>query len=516
MSDTAIEELYRQTFSDRLVTPEESDDLIDTLQSLQQIQDNAASPPPPPVTPDKFVWLRAAAFRIACEYLVQEGDVNSDGEEFEDPREENLKLLKSINALVHSLETTCLLPSLPEEGGEEFSEDAVEALFKSLYETEEEWDGPEITMEESRDLMKFLTGEATRPPLEKLVWLRTAAFRIGSEYLDENNNKERNVALLRSINVVVHTVENACMITRPYELQLPESIIPTLDTDFQTAAQTLWKLDSNRLQPNKDYTIDVQNNKHPCHKEDCASDPLFTHVDPAVFDSRPTFRAFRSLLDNYSRHCGEDEEVTEEELKENQHFLNVIMETGPMKYCHRFCLAKEATYGGEPIPEDEDGFKEILNSIWLELYSRSGGELDSSGFEHVFVGEVKHDKISGFHNWIQFYLEEKKGNIDYRGYIKPRSRDDSMAETNGDDHVLTLQFAWDGVEKFVGTSFIGVSPEFELALYTMAFLTMEGEDSEISLDVGGEVFDLKVKCYMYNDGRNVGSCYVEALAHYEE
>jgi len=417
--------------------------------------------------------------------------------------------------VVHALETTCLLPSLSEEGGEEFSEDAVEELFKTLYETEEEWDGPEITVEESKDLTEFLTGETTRPPLEMLVWLRTAAFRIGSEYLDENNDKEKNLSLLRSINVVVHVLENTCMKTKPYELQLPESLIPTPETDFQAAAQTLWKLDSNRLQPQKDYIIDVQNYKHPCHKEDCASDPLFTHVDPAVFDSRPTFRAFRLLLDNYSRHCGEEEEVTEEESEENRHFLDVIMETGPMKYCHQYCLAKKATYGGESIPEEEEGFKEVLRSIWLELYSRSGGKMDSSGFEHVFVGEVKNDKVSGFHNWIQFYLEETKGNIDYRGYIKPRSCDDSMAETNGDDHVLTLQFAWNGVEKFVGTSFIGVSPEFELALYTIVFLTTEEEDSDFSLDVGGEVFDLKVKCYRYNDGKNIGSCYVEAMAHYE-
>jgi poly(U)-specific endoribonuclease len=54
---------------------------------------------------------------------------------------------------------------------------------------------------------------------------------------------------------------------------------------------------------------------------------------------------------------------------------------------------------------------------------------------------VKDDNVTGFHNWIQFYLEESKGNIDYRGYIKPRSRD-SSAETNDDDHVLTLQFSW--------------------------------------------------------------------------
>ena len=75
-----------------------------------------------------------------------------------------------------------------------------------------------------------------------------------------------------------------------------------------------------------------------------------------------------------------------------------------------------------------------------------------------------------------------------------------------------------GVEKFVGTSFIGVSPEFEFALYTMAFmrtLHTGDEDNYVTLDVGGgEAFDLNVKCHMY-DGDKVGSCYVEATAHYD-
>ncbi len=53
--------------------------------------------------------------------------------------------------------------------------------------------------------------------------------------------------------------------------------------------------------------------------------------------------------------------------------------------------------------------------------------------------QVKNGEVSGFHNWIMFYLEEKKGNVDYRGYIKPKSRD-ATAEANDDDRILTLQF----------------------------------------------------------------------------
>lgn len=42
---------------------------------------------------------------------------------------------------------------------------------------------------------------------------------------------------------------------------------------------------------------------------------------------------------------------------------------------------------------------------------------DSSGFEHVFVGETRGGRtVIGFHNWIQLYLQEKLGHIDYKGY----------------------------------------------------------------------------------------------------
>jgi len=36
---------------------------------------------------------------------------------------------------------------------------------------------------------------------------------------------------------------------------------------------------------------------------------------------------------------------------------------------------------------------------------------------------------------------------------------------------LTVMFDWMGVSKNIGGNLIGTSPEFELALYTMAFLS---------------------------------------------
>lgn len=72
---------------------------------------------------------------------------------------------------------------------------------------------------------------------------------------------------------------------------------------------------------------------------------------------------------------------------------------------------------------DVGAFKRQLYDIWFKLYRRTRGcrALDSSAFEHVFVGETRgKDEVIGFHNWIQFYLQEKAGNVDYQGYILGR------------------------------------------------------------------------------------------------
>ena len=62
----------------------------------------------------------------------------------------------------------------------------------------------------------------------------------------------------------------------------------------------------------------------------------------------------------------------------------------------------------------------IVLISYLLLVSCICRNKDSSGFEHVFVGESRGKEVIGFHNWIQFYLQEKLGNVDYQGYIRGR------------------------------------------------------------------------------------------------
>jgi poly(U)-specific endoribonuclease len=279
------------------------------------------------------------------------------------------------------------------------------------------------------------------------------------------------------------------------------------------AVQSCWKLDSNRLQPGDDYKINVQQGKKPFWKEDKAPDPLFEHVSDTVWKSRPTYRTLQKLLEHYHAETGRAEVMNDQWRSDIDAFLNAITQTAVMQFCHRYCVI----HGGQNVPNDMPGFSRLLRTMWLDLYNRTkGGPKDSSGFEHVFCGEVRDGKISGFHNWVRFYLEEQKGTniLDYRGYIKPKNVGD--AQSNSDDHVLTLQFVHRGATKELGTMFIGTSPEFEIAIYTICFLcgTANNGNNLVRLNTGTDVFELEIVCHKIH-GNCVGSCYPYVKSHHE-
>jgi hypothetical protein len=39
--------------------------------------------------------------------------------------------------------------------------------------------------------------------------------------------------------------------------------------------------------------------------------------------------------------------------------------------------------------------------------------------------------VSGFHNWVTFWIEERKGALDYRGFLLGRRRQDSAKVRGG-------------------------------------------------------------------------------------
>lgn len=278
-----------------------------------------------------------------------------------------------------------------------------------------------------------------------------------------------------------------------------------INQELSGVLNELWKLDVNRMKPGKDYKINLQGKagfvaEGSNNARDSARAPLFSYVDEKKLKSMDTYAHFISLLDNYEMSTGVTEHVTKEELQENHLFLDAILKTEVMKCAHRYLVRKGLA------KSDPAQFKSQLYDIWFNLYRRdkSGGE-DSCGFEHVFVGETKHGKeIMGLHNWVQFYHQEKNNHVDYKGY-KARNNKDTPDE---DDHVLNLQFSWNGLVKPVGSCFIGVSPEFEVALFTIVFFLSDERVTKVTVKVDEYLLEIVV----YRFGRSIGTSYPKMIS----
>lgn len=176
--DAKVEQFYRKVFADLTVSPEEASELKAFFSSL--------NPPP-----DKLVWLRATAFRLGCEFLSGDGGDDSSSDR-------NMAVLRAINAIIHCLETACMVPRLP-NGNSEYDGDKVEEFLKGIF------SDPGVDQEQNQKLLAFLRDNI--PPSDSLVTMRDACFKTASNSLSED--KAYNVNLLRSINVVVHGFETS-------------------------------------------------------------------------------------------------------------------------------------------------------------------------------------------------------------------------------------------------------------------------------------------------------------------
>ncbi|TPX30637.1 dephospho-CoA kinase [Synchytrium microbalum] len=296
-------------------------------------------------------------------------------------------------------------------------------------------------------------------------------------------------------------------ITPPQQQQVPHTTQNTTPTQSElssmsTAMARLWSLDTNRMSvgapgSNASVILDTQGGKRVYENGDVASRPLFAHVDAGIFKDRPTYSAFYGLLDNYVAEAGTAETFSENEKSEMRRFVDACCETDVMTYLHSYLVAKNVS------PPELNKFKNQLWSIWFDTYKRVIAG-DSSAFEHCFVGETRNGEVVGFHNWINFFVQEKKGKVNYLGYILPRRR----GPASGTEHVLSLQLEWNGQVKPVSTMFIGVSPEFELALYTMVFLASDRDEESAVLDET----EVRIKMHRFTnrDGARIGSCYPES------
>lgn len=75
-----------------------------------------------------------------------------------------------------------------------------------------------------------------------------------------------------------------------------------------------------------------------------------------------------------------------------------------------------------PSAKSYSEFQKFIRNLWFDFYSRKRGVADTSGFEHVFVGELLRGEsdIGGMHNWLRFHQLEESGAVNYAGYVVRR------------------------------------------------------------------------------------------------
>ncbi|KAK6012266.1 endoribonuclease XendoU [Ostertagia ostertagi] len=228
---------------------------------------------------------------------------------------------------------------------------------------------------------------------------------------------------------------------------------------------------SMRTKLNADrFRVDFQGHTKAGDPTDNAADRLFTNVDGSLL-TKTIYQQFLALTDNFYRETGRAEPRVskQEEERETMAFLSTVLKSAPMKEVYEFLNKKRHPFAANPAV-----FGKWLYQLWFMHYSRARGVADSSGFEHVFIGEEKNKEVSGLHNWVRFYTLERNAteNFDYKGFIVKRG------------YVMaSLKFTWRGDMKKSGSIMIGTSPEFDMALYTLCFLSRRGnQQCEVELD----------------------------------
>lgn len=244
--------------------------------------------------------------------------------------------------------------------------------------------------------------------------------------------------------------------------------------NIQQLVDQMWEQDTERVEES---VVRVNWQQHIPHKGvHDVSDSPFINVTDESFLQRPIYAALVDIYNEQLFHppvCqGEPSMSAQRRTKFDRLWALITRSTiYRMAYDYLDTLGKVDGL-------DFDAFTRQLFDRWFGAYtrcktctegkcSRHGGPLGSSGWEHVFSGEWNGNNVDGHHNWVRYYLQEKRGEIEYHGYYaKPRG---------GEHFIGTIQYKWKHYLKRIGGFLIGTSPAFDFSLLTVCILTEPGD-----------------------------------------
>ncbi|KRY40244.1 Poly(U)-specific endoribonuclease -like protein [Trichinella spiralis] len=202
------------------------------------------------------------------------------------------------------------------------------------------------------------------------------------------------------------------------------------------------------------------------------------------YQKKPTVLALLHLMEEFEPQIGRREIESPRKLKRIDNFMTEVIKTKVMNVTYQFLKKLNCSE-----TDSMETFKQWLKKLWFTTFPRRKRTVDSSAFEHVFIGELEGKKVKGLHNWIRFAYLESKGKLDYIGFISERQ-----------DSVATISFKWSNVTKPVGGMLLGSSPEFDMAIFTLCYLFRPGGKPCRFYYKGCEV--TVVSYYIQRNGKN--------------
>lgn len=245
--------------------------------------------------------------------------------------------------------------------------------------------------------------------------------------------------------------------------------------------------------------LNVQSRSPQCG-QDSSPRRLFDGSKKRALLQIDTIAKLVPLFDNFNANTNQAETVTRQERREQAQFFDAVMATNEMQKAHQF-LVQEGVFEGNYA-----SFSSYVKRIWFGLYNRSGSRrsaLTSSGFEHVLIGEFKGRKVSGLHNWIRQYFMEDAGQFNYHGYNQRHTY-----TTNRSTNVTGLTFDYNmsgSKKKCKGSSLVGTTPEMDMALMTVCFMTRADQNCKMTL--GTKKIHFKTFKQSYRGFDYIGTAY---------
>uniref|UniRef100_A0A915PWV8 Endoribonuclease n=1 Tax=Setaria digitata TaxID=48799 RepID=A0A915PWV8_9BILA len=210
-----------------------------------------------------------------------------------------------------------------------------------------------------------------------------------------------------------------------------EEIIPLSDKEILNLVDKFREKDSNRAE-DWQITLDYSHYWKSNPSSGC-SERLFQWVDPNLLE-KETYKQWIKLSKLYDSELGIEKNRNENgngKKRAVNEFLDAIMNTEVWKSFYQYLSQK-----GYQHATSSKVFRALIKQLWFGRSSEKFRNSDSTGFEHVFLGQ----KL-----------------------------------------MALLKFNWENQIKKT-TFFIGTSPEFDMALNTLCFLTRPSKQCTIILE----------------------------------